>query len=504
MVKTPKTRHSRTRREPVTIDLKSSEVTRTTSGPEAKTDIFDLQPSPDSPRGESVARETAVAGTDDSGAGTAAGGASPAARTDDAMAEESRSAASGLPGDTPAGNAPEASQAEPAAPGEYQWRQPPREPDLGPEPQPAAERHAPPPPPVRRPAGRMAVLAAGLIGGVVALAGGGLLQYAGLLGVPGHGPVAGLDAGLGGVETRIGAIETEIAELKQQTGEAGATAEISGRVDGLAAAVDQMKRDMASLQDSVRAAGDGGNADLSGLDKRISGLEAAVAALGPAAGSPSQEVASLNERIAALDGLVKAAGEAGAALGGRLGALEESVSSLGAKVEAQAAQPEVARAIAASALQSAIERGAPFQAEIETFAAVAPDAPAIDALRAHAETGVATRAEIAAEAEAVADEMMAAASPPPEDAGVFERLLSSARSLVTVRPTGAVKGAGVPETVARMEVAVKAGDLEKALAEFDALPDAVKAAGADFAGRIRARVEVEKLADQAIASAMKA
>ena len=75
---------------------------------------------------------------------------------------------------------------------------------------------------------------------------------------------------------------------------------------------------------------------------------------------------------------------------------------------------------------------------------------------------------------------------------------------MTVRPIGAVEGAGVPETVARMEVAVKAGDLEKALGEYDTLPDAAKAAGADFAGRIRARVEVERLADQAIASAMKA
>ena len=47
----------------------------------------------------------------------------------------------------------------------------------------------------------------------------------------------------------------------------------------------------------------------------------------------------------------------------------------------------------------------------------------------------------------------------------------SAESLVKVRPIGAVEGAGVPETVARMEVAVKPGDYAKALAEYDTLPE---------------------------------
>jgi len=83
-------------------------------------------------------------------------------------------------------------------------------------------------------------------------------------------------------------------------------------------------------------------------------------------------------------------------------------------------------------------------------------------------------------------------------------LLSSAESLVTVRPIGAVSGEGVPEKVARMEVALKSGNLEQAVAEFDSLPDAAKAAGAEFADKVRARLDVEKLVDQAVASAMKA
>ena len=122
----------------------------------------------------------------------------------------------------------------------------------------------------------------------------------------------------------------------------------------------------------------------------------------------------------------------------------------------------------------------------------------------YAEKGVATRADIIAETDAAANVMIAAASPPPQNAGFFERLLTSAESLVSVRPIGAVEGPGVPETVARMEVALQAGDLAKAIAEFDTLPEPAKAAGATFADKIRARLTVEQLADQAIAAAMQA
>ena len=75
---------------------------------------------------------------------------------------------------------------------------------------------------------------------------------------------------------------------------------------------------------------------------------------------------------------------------------------------------------------------------------------------------------------------------------------------MTVRPIGEVAGAGVPETLARMEVAVNAGDLAKAVSEYETLPDTAKAAGKEFADRLKARLEVEKLVDQAIAGAMKA
>ena len=114
-----------------------------------------------------------------------------------------------------------------------------------------------------------------------------------------------------------------------------------------------------------------------------------------------------------------------------------------------------------------------------------------------------TRAAIAAEADAAANAMVEAARPVDQNAGFFQSLVSSAESLVKVRPVGTVEGKGAPETVARFEVAVNQGDYAKALAEYDTLPDAVKAAGADFAGMLKARLDVEGQIDSLISGAMK-
>src|SRR5690606_8878743 len=73
--------------------------------------------------------------------------------------------------------------------------------------------------------------------------------------------------------------------------------------------------------------------------------------------------------------------------------------SLGA-VEAKVAEPDrdldMARAIASSGLKTAIDRGGPFAAELEAFASVAPEDPAIAELRDLAATGVPTRARLVA------------------------------------------------------------------------------------------------------------
>ncbi|RWQ85308.1 MAG: phage tail protein [Mesorhizobium sp.] len=488
MVKTPKMRHSKSRREPVTIELEPGAVSR-------------------------VAGEDAANGrTDEAKAEEAANASQPGApeepmhadQTDiepwehaDAPAGSEEPADGGTKGpEGPKPTYPPGSEASADRAFDYSFddasakasgigaEEAPKEAKTGNEdmtPQPKR--------------GGINGIAAGIIGGVIALAAAGGLQFAGLLGAPGSGGVS-----LDGVNGEIASLKSEIAGLKDTAGNNDASA----KVDGLSSALDQVKTDVAALKSAVEQGGAGDTAGLATLGDKVRQIETTVAALGQAGNTAPVDLGPLNEKLAGLDAAVKSAGEAASAQEGRLAALEQSVSQLSGKVEAQAGQPKIALAIAASALKAALDGGAPFAAELETFAAISPGAPEIATLRPYAEKGVSTRAEIAAEVPAAANAMVAASEPVDQNAGFLQNLLSSAESLVKVRPIGAVEGAGAPETVARMEVAVSQGDYAKALSEYDTLPEAVKAAGADFAGKLKARIEVETQVDALIAGAMKA
>ncbi len=453
MVKTPKTRHSKSHREPVTIELPPGEVSRIVEQPaeeEARAAAEERTPEGgEMPRAENTPPEPAA-------------GAAPAAD-----AQGASGAAAPLFDELPP---------RPAAGGDGERRD-----DFV-----AAD-------PARPKRGGMNVIAAGLAGAIIALAGAAGLQYAGILAAP------GTTASLDGLNNQVSALKTQIAALSGSDNGGDALA----RIKVLSDALEQVKSDVAGLKTAV---GDqaGAAQAVGDLRDKVAAVETAVAELGESTGVAEADLAPLNEKIAALDGLVKSTTDAAGEQQGRLGALEQSVTQLSAKVEAQASQPKIALSIAASALKAALDRGAPFSAELETFAAIAPDAPQLAALRPYAEKGVATRADIAADVDAAANAMVAAATPPDADAGFFQSLVASAERLVNVRPVGAVSGPGVPETVARLEAAVERGDYAKALAEYDSLPEAVKAAAADFAGKLEARLAVETAIDALIADAMKA
>ena len=219
--------------------------------------------------------------------------------------------------------------------------------------------------------------------------------------------------------------------------------------------------------------------------------------------SRKSAIDAINQKISEVGAAASAATEAAKAGEGRLAALEQSVAGLSDQIARQSAQPKVALAIAAAALKSAIERGGTFTPEVETFAAIAPDAPELPALRDIAAKGIASRADLAAEVDEAANAMIAASEVVDDNAGLWDRLLASAESLIKVRPIGAVEGETVPAKVARMEVAVKAGDFTKAIAEYETLPEPSKAAGQAFADKIRHRLAAEELVAKALAGALK-
>jgi hypothetical protein len=492
MVKTPKMRHSKSRREPVTIELEPGSVSRVVDEDAAKAQTDEAKAEeaantsqPETPEEPVHADQTDLEPWEHTGAAAQA-------EPEGASAKGSEEPDSSYPAgsDAPPNRAKafdysiEDASAKAGGRGASGTEEAPKTAQVRDEDMAAQPKR-----------GTLNGIAVGIIGGVIALVGAGGLQFAGLIGAPASGSVS-----LDGVNGEITSLKTEIAGLKG----AGGNAEASAKVDGLSSALDQVKTDVAALKSAVEQGGADDNAGLAALGDKVKQIETAVAALGKAGNTAPVDLGPLNKRLAGLDAAVKSADEAAKAQDGRLAALEQSVSQLSGKVEAQASQPKIALSIAASALKAALDRGAPFAAELETFAAISPDAPEIATLRSYAEKGVPTRAEIAAEADAAATAMVAAAAPVDQNAGFLQDLLSSAESLVKVRPIGAVEGVGAPETVARMEVAVNQGDYAKALSEYAKLPEAAKTAGADFAGKLKARMEVETQVDSLIAGAMKA
>lgn len=474
MVKTPKMRHSKPQRDPVTIELGPEEVSRV----------------------EKASAEPAV-GEDPQADASAMGEPDKVAAEDTASTpaepDQPRDAADS--GSTMAGSF---------------GRSPEKPSNDGARSDGTATKA--PPPPARSGAG--SAIVGGVAGAVIALLAGGALQYAGLLPVAGGSTDANA-AMADSLQTEIAGLKQQIAGLKENRDASGA-GELrqaldasTSRIDGLSASVEQLQSDVAALKGGGESGGASDGAAVQALDTRIKALESSVASLGAEGGEISKsDIDALGQRIAGIEGKLGAAGDASAAVDSRIASLESNVASLSARLDQQADQqadqPRVALSIAASALKAAIDRGGSFAAEVETFAAIAPDAPELPELRSLAEKGVPSRARIAAAMPDAADAMVAAGQPASQDAGFFDRLLSSAESLVTVRPIGVVEGNTVPAIVTRMEAAVEAGDLSGALKEYETLPEGPKSAGAAFADTLKTRLRLEQLVEKALAGALKA
>jgi len=91
----------------------------------------------------------------------------------------------------------------------------------------------------------------------------------------------------------------------------------------------------------------------------------------------------------------------------------------------------------------------------------------------------------------LAPALLRAAPGPAADGTMLERLTASAQNLVRIRPVGEAAGDDVPSAVARIEAKLRRADLAGALADFDRLPEPVRALGADWAAEARARAAAE-------------
>lgn len=327
-------------------------------------------------------------------------------------------------------------------------------------------------------------LLAGIAGGVIALGGMFALQWGNVIPSPGARVTA----------EQLAAMEQQISEL---------------RTNPTPAPLDAASRtQFADLQKNVQAAEIKAEAvagTLTQLQQQVETLPQA------SAGAASGDIEALTGRLDALESKLSAAqnqaDQAAAGVSGNTGtisSLESKLTSLQATVGEAARQPDATALIAANALKTAIDRGGSFKSELETYASLAPQDSSVEGLKAFANTGVPTVADLNAWFGPVANRIVATENKLPADAGVWDQLVASAKGLVSVRPVaGNVEGEGVGPTTARMEAALHAGDLERAIGEWEKLPADAKAVSGEFANQMKVRRDADALIQRLVADSLK-
>lgn len=312
--------------------------------------------------------------------------------------------------------------------------------------------------------GNAGPLAAGILGGLIALLGAGSLQYGGYL--PALGPDRAGDTGaLSSLSNEVEALKTRLAETPAASG-----------VD-----LQPLETRIATLE---KGTGDGGGA-ATGNPETVSKLEGDVTRL-------STELAALREAIARTTEAVSSTESQ----------LTERIAAAEQKLDEPRSDVEMARAVAASALKTAIDRGGPYLAELEAFASIAPDDPSVSGLREHAAVGVAARSDLVRDFQPTADAILDAVHQPDGDQGIFNRLMSSATSAIRVRPVGSIEGDTPEAVVARIENKLQNGDFKGAQIEWQTLPEAGQAAAAEYKRKLDTRVTVEGLIGTAVSGAI--
>jgi len=308
------------------------------------------------------------------------------------------------------------------------------------------------------------LIAAGIVGGLIALICASALQYAGFL--PGSRAAKDNSADIAALNAEIDGLKQNIANL--------ATAPAAKPDETLAARV-------AALETSVAngtSAGGSGGATGAASDQKIASLTGEVEQLKADLSKATQSQATSDAEVSK-----------------RLDDAEKKLSG-------PSQESAVARAIAAAALKAAIDRGGPFQPELDTFANVAPDDPAVADLKNFAQTGVPSRADLIRQVSDVATAIVATAQTDDPNQSWSNRLMAGAKSLVQVRPVGNVPGDSIDAIAARFEDKVRNGDLPGAVTEWNGLPDAAKSASAAFKQSLEARIRVEDLVSDALSKAI--
>jgi hypothetical protein len=278
---------------------------------------------------------------------------------------------------------------------------------------------------------------------------------------------------------------------------------LAPRAAGPAQDIEELRGELAATRDRLRqvearvaqlserpGAAEGGGDALAG---RVASLEQALRALQGQPQVPARladEVDNLARQVAELK---KTAADAGTVL--RLADRVEQSEALVRELQAQRSTA-AALLLAVGQLRDAVSLGLPFDAELRSLKALAPQdeevARAAAAVQDHAATGIPTRLMLAERFEALAPQIVRAEMLPAADSwwrGSLNRLLS----LITVRrEDGATNGDDAAAVVARAQGRLGQGDLAGAARELGRLSGTSAEVAGPWMADARARVGADR------------
>ncbi|MCC6888019.1 MAG: hypothetical protein IT536_05725 [Hyphomicrobiales bacterium] len=301
-------------------------------------------------------------------------------------------------------------------------------------------------------------------------------------------------------DARLGPLEQQVRELaarpQPSPSDARAVDDLAGRLARLETIIATPKPPVADPALANRLATLEG--DLRALGERVSVLarrsdeSAAVAAEARSrADALAAAIAELRKGQAAATAPVAGRAELDA-LARRVTALEDTIKSvtseLGTHSVAAAGTDRALRlVVVATALEAAIDRGAPFTIELAAARIAASEPKRLATLEPFAASGVPAMRTLARELTALVPALAKAAGTTTGEGGLLDRLKANAERIVRIRPIEEAVSDEPAAIVRRIESRAERGDLAGAIAEIAKLPPQARELTKAWRERVEAR-----------------
>jgi len=162
------------------------------------------------------------------------------------------------------------------------------------------------------------------------------------------------------------------------------------------------------------------------------------------------------------------------------------------EAQSKAEGRNIGLALSLGELNRAVHDGVPFEAQLARVVPHAPKELDLSVLSRHARTGLVPLKRLKADFRAVSNNALAAEHTPTSGSFV-DQLVSSAKNMVQIRPTGDVKGDSTGAIISRMEYKLDHDDLAGLLHESGSLKGKAARVMAPWLDKVRARMNSDNV-----------